>query len=77
MIDTSNAIKKGGKPGETLIRKNDMVSVVGTGNGRFIKKGAKLDLHRSHADDLVSKGAVKIVGDVNPEKTKNRVRKVQ
>lgn len=76
MIDTSSAIKKGG-PGQTLVKKNDMVLVEGTGKGRFIKKGAKLELHRIHAQELIDKGAVKKIGEVNPEKRKSRVRTAQ
>lgn len=79
MIDTTDGIKKAAaktnEAGERLIKKNDMVNVVGTGNGRFIKKGAKLELHRTHADELVRKGAVKIVSDADPEKNKLRARK--
>jgi hypothetical protein len=76
MIDTSNAIKKS-SPGETRIKKNDMVRVEGTGLGRHIKKGSKLELHRVHAEQLKEKGAVKIIGAVDSEKSKNRVRKAQ
>jgi hypothetical protein len=79
MIDTNNAIRKGDSNPEQRkerpIKKHDMVKVEGTGRGRYIKKGQKLDLHRVHAEDLVAKGAVKIVGTVDPEKAKIRTRK--
>lgn len=73
MLDTTNTIKKG----EQRIRKNDLVLVEGTGRGRFIKKGARLEVHSLQAEALIAKGAVKKISDVDPEKGKLRSRKGQ
>lgn len=49
-----------GVPGEVRVKKGDVVTIVGTGAGKFLKKGAEAVVHRIQADKLVAKGVATI-----------------
>ena len=48
------------KDGE-LVKKGDLVDVIGTGKSKFIEKNRKKRIHKLHAETLIKKGAVTAV----------------